>query len=784
MAILKGIRGASPVWQLAAAAAGVLAAMSAAGADPPQQKVLRLRLTITTPLKHTNTPLDPQIDFARFVREAGVPGVLDPDSIELRNVATDQVVPHALSDDFDYGDQGRVEFVAVDPTHTEFEIRFHAVEKRPPNRLRGFTPPIGTGDLLRFNSGRPGPVTLIQSMGLHDVTGDGRADLVGTWNYYYRPGTPTGGVVVHPALVDSAPWSFGDPQRLRHMTQDGQRHRLTQHYNSAAFADFNQDGRCDFVYTRSGSRTAEFFLATDQYESSGVSVFRGSGSIAVRSDHPCRAVDLNSDGAIDLVVSGDYIRNKGPGWPFEPARPVPLEAGDGACFCDLDDDGHVDSVCLSATEDIGPGTNQHVAWRRNTNGGNSPTFSEGQPIGGIELDQCTMVATAAVNDRRLLLVQTDYQQIHIFEKTSTTPVRFERRGRAESPSAVLSLSDQAWPCLRDWDADGDLDLLVGHGYGWPRILINEGTRTRPAFAEPKRILAGGKPIRLLRNELLGPPANGHNMGYSYPDFVDWDGDGLRDLMLPNETNRIYWYRNVGTKSEPRFDRRRQILCEGYPDTPEMRSRSQRRANDPQSNNGVYPLEEDRPFFWRTGAAFADFTGDGLPDLVTMDGAKRQATLFAQSISNNRPGAHSPRRLQRVRTLKLVDGRPIDDRIVNRRSHWTESLRAVDWNSDGLLDLLYSVAGSHRGTMAGGSIYLLRNVGTKTEPVFVEPVTMRCFGKPIRITNHGPHPWPGDFDGDGQPDLLTCVEWSVYPLYRHAALMMPERPGYTLELQTD
>jgi hypothetical protein len=133
-----------------------------------------------------------------------------------------------------------------------------------------------------------------------------------------------------------------------------------------------------------------------------------------------------------------------------------------------------------------------------------------------------------------------------------------------SDSAVMSLSDQAWPFLCDWDDDGDLDMLVGGGYGWPRILINNGTSRKPAFSEPQFILSEGKPIRILRDEVLGGK-HWHNMGYPYPAYVDWDGDGLPDLMLPNETNRIFWYRNIGTRKGPRFGPRLQLICDGYPD---------------------------------------------------------------------------------------------------------------------------------------------------------------------------------------------------------------------------
>jgi len=168
---------------------------------------------------------------------------------------------------------------------------------------------------------------------------------------------------------------------------------------------------------------------------------------------------------------------------------------------------------------------------------------------------------------------------------------------------------------------------------------------------------------------------------------------------------------------------------------------------------------------------ADWNGDGLMDLATHDGATRKLTLFAQYRDER-----GVLRLKKAGPMKLADGRLIDDAIVERSAHWTESFRPVDWDGDGLMDVMYACGGTEP---AKGSIYLLRNVGTKQEPLFDAPRTMCCYGWPIKVTAHGPNPWPGDLDGDGKPDLLTCVEWSVYPFFTHAAIEMTERPTYEL-----
>ncbi len=720
--------------------------------------------------------MDPLIDFGRLIADAGIPGRLDPNSIQVVNATTGETVPHALSHEFAYGDKGRVRWVVRDPAHRHYEIRFNTAPTRPPLKPAARTPLIGVGDLLRYNAGEPRPIVLPYLSRLVDLTGDGKRDLVGCWNYAYEPGQPWDGIFCYPRVGRTDQFLFGDPIRLRYVDEPGSRNfkHFAQTYMHADVVDLNGDGLIDVVYSPKGGDRIYLFLNSGERDDGGLPVFVASGSLArgTKTWAPCRAVDLNSDGAMDFVVGNTYLRNTNPkGWPIKLAAPATLDAGRGACFYDVDRDGLLDAVCLIDGPDDEPRAHR-VAWRKNL-GGDPPKFGPPQPIEGVDCWWCDSLA--AVNDgerKGLLVLHNVRQNVSFYEQVQSGRGRpkFRRFGRAESLSAVMSLSDQAWPCVCDWNDDGVPDLLVGGGYGWPRILVNEGSREQPAFAEARPILADGKPIRILRDEVLGGK-HWHNMGYPYPVFVDWDGDGLPDLMLPNETNRIFWYKNVGTPGQPKFGGRSQLVCDGYPDSPALRAQSAKLAADKNTPNQPYPYEEDRPFFWRTGVGFADWNGDGLMDLITHDGHTRKLTLFVQYRD-----ANGELRLRKHGPLRLADGRAIDDSIVGRARHWTESFRCMDWDGDGRVDIIYSCAGS---SPAKGSIYLLRNCGTKTDPVFEAPVALSCFGQPIYVSAHGPHPWVGDLTGDGRPDILTCVEWSVYPFFSYAAIEMKERPRFEL-----
>lgn len=132
----------------------------------------------------------------------------------------------------------------------------------------------------------------------------------------------------------------------------------------------------------------------------------------------------------------------------------------------------------------------------------------------------------------------------------------------------------------DWDADGDLDLLLGTNQGRMFLRINEGCATKAAFASRSaEILAAGKPIEV-------PSA------HALPVAADWDGDGLFDLLTGSGDGAVYWYRNVGKSGKPAFAAGAVLV---------------------KAKSGEGP-----GLGQRTQVTVADFDGDGSTDLLIGD----------------------------------------------------------------------------------------------------------------------------------------------------------------------
>lgn len=105
----------------------------------------------------------------------------------------------------------------------------------------------------------------------------------------------------------------------------------------------------------------------------------------------------------------------------------------------------------------------------------------------------------------------------------------------------------------DWDNDGDLDLLLGDYYGGRLFVrMNEGSASEPSFATTNEaVIAGKQPIVIEH-------------GLAAPRVVDWNEDGLFDLLLGGSKGGVYYFANTGSEGKPEFATA-EVLIEPFED---------------------------------------------------------------------------------------------------------------------------------------------------------------------------------------------------------------------------
>ncbi|HSJ65477.1 MAG TPA: FG-GAP repeat protein [Gemmatimonadaceae bacterium] len=108
---------------------------------------------------------------------------------------------------------------------------------------------------------------------------------------------------------------------------------------------------------------------------------------------------------------------------------------------------------------------------------------------------------------------------------------------ADSAIATISRGSNTMPALGDLDGDGDLDLLVGESSGYLNYFRNDGGPGSPRFTLVTDSLDAIRPGRR-----------------SAPALADLDGDGDLDLLVGTEAGEVVPYRNIGTRTTPRFVR--------------------------------------------------------------------------------------------------------------------------------------------------------------------------------------------------------------------------------------
>jgi hypothetical protein len=117
----------------------------------------------------------------------------------------------------------------------------------------------------------------------------------------------------------------------------------------------------------------------------------------------------------------------------------------------------------------------------------------------------------------------------------------------------------------DFDNDGDFDMILGGSA--IRICENIGTKTAPKFGRRELLLdLNEKPLKIHEyskaeveaNEKSGYRSPLSGTGVSVPYVVDWDLDGVLDLMITDSYTSegslaVKFFRGVKTKSGLRFE---------------------------------------------------------------------------------------------------------------------------------------------------------------------------------------------------------------------------------------
>ncbi|MGE3316687.1 MAG: FG-GAP repeat domain-containing protein [Planctomycetaceae bacterium] len=495
-----------------------------------------------------------------------------------------------------------------------------------------------------------------------------------------------------------------------------------------------------------------------------------------------RVVDYDGDGTRDLIVgagdwtdygwdnaydeNGVWLRGPLRGFvyllrgsgsesaPYE--KPVKLMAGDKPVevfgwpspnFADFDGDSDLDLLCgefldgFTYFENVGSRTApRYTAGQRLKN-------PEGKPL-AMDLQMITPTAIDWDGDGDSdLIVGDEDGRVAFIEHTGRVtndraPV-FAAPHYFQQEADDLKCGALATPVGFDWDGDGDFDIVSGNTAGYVQFFENlSGPGVEePKWNGPKSLDAGGKRLRIMAgpNGSIQGPCEA-KWGYTTLSVADWDGDELPDLIVNSIWGKVHWYRNVGSRTEPRLEAARPIEVEWEGPPPGL------------SYGWLRAKGNELLTQWRTTPVATDFNNDGLVDLVMLD-QEGYLAFFERAVVDGKRILKSPRRAFHGENFSATDSRnkildsapgPIClNRGVAGKSG-RRKLCVVDWDGDGLLDFFVNSANANflKQTGQRDGQWNFRDMGLLVEQ---------------NIEGHDVSPTTVDFNADGKPDFVGGAE---------------------------
>ncbi|QHI69044.1 LamG-like jellyroll fold domain-containing protein [Tichowtungia aerotolerans] len=495
-------------------------------------------------------------------------------------------------------------------------------------------------------------------------------------------------------------------------------------------------------------------------------------------------IDLDNDGTEDLLISamvddmrreegyrsngtwagGEqhgyiyFIKNFGTtekpeyrnmGQLLSDGTPIDVYGWPTACYQDWDHDGDYDIICGEFLDKL--------HYFENISEGDEIKFAESRLLkydGKAITIFGQMVWTTAIDwdqdDDIDLVVGEEDGTVSLLENTGTSlrgtpsflPPQPIRQYAANLKAGVL-----ATPNSVDWDADGDDDIICGDSNGRILFIENLSGGANPKWNVPQPLAANDIPIRIeagYNGSIQGPCEA--KWGYTVPLVTDWDMDGLPDILLNDIWGSVTWYKNIGTKTTPKLAAPKAVEVEwqGAPPKPAW--------------NWWSPKGKEFVTQWRSSLQIADFSGDGLTDLIALD-TEGYLSMYERKVIDNKVSLLPPKRIFYIQGISKFhwNGDPKPDETtdinavaplqINARDIGGSGRRKfviVDWDLDGKLDLLTN----------SRTINFLKNVSQSKDKVVFKD--MGCIISK-QYTGHTTCPTVVYWQNDGVPDLLFGAE---------------------------
>ncbi len=383
------------------------------------------------------------------------------------------------------------------------------------------------------------------------------------------------------------------------------------------------------------------------------------------------------------------------------------------------------------------------------------------------------------------------------EPTYAEPVRLNTS--AGIPAEAYGMPS---PCFADFRGTGKLDLICGEFVDGFTYFENTGTRTAPVYAPGKKLTSAGVPLKidlcmftvtavdfngdgfvdLIAGEEDGRIAFFENTGKvvdGMPQFlplrhfqqfakdvkfgalvspvsVDWDGDGLEDIIAGNSAGYVGFIKNLGG-NPVRWAAPVYLAADG------------KTIREQAGPNGSIQGPAEAKWGY-SNLSVADWDGDGLPDVIA-SGIWGTVTWYRNVGTKTAP--------------RLGAGQPIEVAWNGPAPHpawnwwkpkgnelsveWRCTPYAIDLNHDGLMDL---VMVDHEGYLAfferkrgaDGKLVLLpgqrifegegvSEFGSAGQPMNQESGLLRLNNKPAGGSGRRTYCFV-DWDGDGVLDLMV------------------------------